>query len=78
MLKMSSILRQIPLNFDYIIMSLSGEIKRSSSWYYFTSKTKLQNYSEVNDSNNAVITKALLYSGNVQYANVLASIIQFS
>lgn len=62
MLKMSSILRQIPLNFDYIIVSLSGEIKRSSSRYYFTSKTKLQNDSEGNDSNNAVITKALLYS----------------
>lgn len=62
MLKISSIWRQIPLSFDYILVSLSGEIKRNSSQYYFTSKTKLQNDSEGNVSNNAVLTKALLYS----------------
>lgn len=54
MLKTSSVLRQILLNFYYILVSLSGEIKRSSSRYYFTSKTKLQNYSEGNVSNNFV------------------------
>lgn len=61
MLKTSSILRQILLNFDYILVSLSGEIKRSSSLYYFTSETKPQNYSEGNVRNNAVITKVIFH-----------------
>lgn len=47
-------------------MFLTGEIKRSSS-YYFTSKTKPPNYSEGNVSNIAIITIGTIIQLHLSY-----------
>lgn len=47
-------------------MFLSGEIKRSSSCY-FTSKTKTQDYSEGNVSNNTVIRTGTIIQLHLSY-----------